>query len=100
MTTPDDHLPAPPDLPSYTVEDAVDAPDGREGGSPEGLAAGAVSPDARRPRDVLERHAGTGLVRHDVVLSDDRIDPDAAKVAANAASPFCVGVHTSHLSAV
>lgn len=71
MTTPDDHLPAPPDLPSYTVEDAVEAPDAtRDGPAPEG----------RRQRDILERHVGTGLVRHDVVLSDDRIDPDAAKV--------------------
>ena len=64
MTTPDDNLPAPPDLPSFTVEDAVEPPP-REG---------------RRQRDVLERHAGTGLVRHDVSLEDDRIDPDAAKV--------------------
>jgi poly(A) polymerase len=70
MTTPDDHLPAPPDLPSYTVEDAVDVTETRDYPAPEG----------RRQRDVLERHAGTGLVRHDVVLSDDRIDPDAAKV--------------------
>jgi poly(A) polymerase len=71
MTTPDDHLPPPPDLPSYTVEDAADPSETpREG----------VSPEARRQRDVLERHAGTGLVRHDVVFSDDRIDPDAAKV--------------------
>jgi poly(A) polymerase len=29
---------------------------------------------------VGERHVGTGLVRHDVSLEDDRIDPDAAKV--------------------
>jgi poly(A) polymerase len=29
---------------------------------------------------VTERHVGTGLVRHDVVLEDERIDPDAAKV--------------------
>jgi poly(A) polymerase len=71
MTTPDDHLPAPPDLPSYTVEDAADVGDaGRE----------AAPHDGRRHRDALERHAGTGLVRHDVVFSDDRIDPDAAKV--------------------
>jgi poly(A) polymerase len=70
MTTPDDHLPAPPDLPSYTVEDAADPTETRD----------FAAPDGRRQRDVLERHAGTGLVRHDVVLSDDRIDPDAAKV--------------------
>ncbi|MCL2450843.1 MAG: polynucleotide adenylyltransferase PcnB [Polyangiaceae bacterium] len=64
MPPPDDHFPAPPDLPSYTVEDAVEA----------------TTPETRRRRDPLERHAGTGLVRHDVVLEDDRIDPDAGKV--------------------
>lgn len=64
MPPPDDHLPAPPDLPSFTVEDAVELP----------------VRDARRRRDPLERHAGTGLARHDVVFDDDRIDPDAAKV--------------------
>jgi len=64
MTTPDDHLPAPPDLPSYTVEDATEA----------------TPQDRRRHRDALERHAGTGLVRHDVIFGEDRIDPDAAKV--------------------
>jgi poly(A) polymerase len=63
MSPPDDHTPAPPDLPSYTVEDAVEAP----------------PPEKRRHRDALERHAGTGLVRHDVGL-EDGIDPDAAKV--------------------
>src|SRR6202142_1488815 len=63
MPPPDDHLPAPPDLPSYTVEEAVE-----------------VVPQARRHREPLERHAGTGLARHDVVLEQDRIDPDAAKV--------------------
>ena len=63
MPPPDDHLPAPPDLPSYTVEEAVE-----------------VVPQARRNRDPLERHAGTGLARHDVVLDDERIDADAAKV--------------------
>ena len=63
MSPPDDHTPAPPDLPSYTVEDAVEAP----------------PPEKRRQRDALERHVGTGLVRHDVGL-EDGIDPDAAKV--------------------
>jgi poly(A) polymerase len=71
MTTPDDHLPPPPDLPSYTVEDAAE---------PTEATRDAASPEARRQRDALERHAGTGLLRHDVVFSDDRIDPDAAKV--------------------
>src|SRR5450432_3147408 len=64
MPPPDDHIPAPPDLPSYTVEDVVEA----------------TPQETRRQRDPLERHAGTGLVRHSVVLDDDRIDPDAAKV--------------------
>jgi poly(A) polymerase len=65
MPPPDDHLPAPPDLPSYTVEDAVETP----------------PPEPRRRREATgERHAGTGLVRHDAVLEDDRIDADASKV--------------------
>src|SRR5580693_3919354 len=64
MPPPDDHIPAPPDLPSYTVEDVVEA----------------TPQETRRHRDPLERHAGTGLVRHDVVFDEDRIDPDAAKV--------------------
>ena len=63
MTPPDDHLPAPPDLPSYTVGDAVE-----------------TAPASRRPRDDEERHSGTGLARHDVVLDEERIDADAAKV--------------------
>jgi poly(A) polymerase len=62
MSPPDDHLPAPPDLPSFTVEDAPD-------------------PDETQGREAaLERHAGTGLVRHDVTFTDGSIDPDAAKV--------------------
>ncbi len=64
MTSPDDHLPAPPDLPSFTVEDAA-----------------PVAPkEPRRSRDARERHAGTGLARHDITFGDDRIDPDAEKV--------------------
>jgi poly(A) polymerase len=66
MSPPDDHLPAPPDLPSYTVEDAA--------------PAAAAPKEARRARDPRERHVGTGLVRHDVTFGDDRIDPDAEKV--------------------
>jgi poly(A) polymerase len=70
MPPPDDNLPAPPDLPSYTVEDIAEA----------------ASPAYKRPRNGMterhadERHAGTGLVRHDVVFEEDRIDADAAKV--------------------
>jgi poly(A) polymerase len=67
MPPPDDHIPAPPDLPSYTVEDVVDA-------------TTQQANESRRHREALERHAGTGLVRHGVTFEDDRIDPDAAKV--------------------
>lgn len=52
-------LPPPPELPSFRVESEADEP---------------------LVDDVLERHAGTGLVRHDVSLDEDAIDPDAAKV--------------------
>jgi poly(A) polymerase len=65
MSPPDDNFPAPPDLPSYTVEETVET---------------APSPPRRPQRESTERHAGTGLVRHDSTLDDDRIDPDAAKV--------------------
>ncbi len=55
-----DNLPAPPELPSFRVE---------------------ASPDeAEAPRSVAERHAGTGLVRHDAFLNEASIDADAAKV--------------------
>ncbi len=50
-------LPPPPELPSFTVE-----------------------PEPGDVPAVLERHAGTGLVRHDAVLDEDAIDADAAKV--------------------
>lgn len=51
-------LPPPPELPSFRVEADVeeDAP------------------------SVLERHTGTGLLRHDAPLEEDAIDADAAKV--------------------
>jgi len=78
MSPPDDDFPAPPDLPSYTVEDATDAP------APAGKRRRDVERDRERNANgggnPAERHSGTGLVRHDVVLDDDRIDPDAAKV--------------------
>jgi poly(A) polymerase len=64
MSTPDDHLPAPPDLPSFTVEDA----------------APVVPKGPRRPREPRDRYAGTELARHDVTFGEDRIDPDAEKV--------------------
>ena len=70
MTNPNDDLPAPPDLPSFTVEDV-----------PEAAPPAARAPEPRRPREApQERYAGTGLVRHDVDLEDERIDADAAKV--------------------
>ncbi len=50
-------LPPPPELPSFTIE-----------------------PEGEEEPSVLERHAGTGLVRHDVELDEDSIDSDAAKV--------------------
>jgi len=50
-------LPPPPELPSFTIEP-------EEGDVP----------------SVQERHAGTGLQRHDAPLDEDAIDPDAAKV--------------------
>ncbi len=40
---------------------------------------GAAAP-RREAREATQRYEGTGLVRHDVVFEDDRIDPDAAKV--------------------
>jgi poly(A) polymerase len=67
MLPPDDNIPAPPDLPSFTV----------------GEVASATPLQARRRLDrteAAERYVGTGLVRHDVVFDEDRIDPDAAKV--------------------
>ena len=67
MLPPDDNLPAPPDLPSFTVGDVASA-----------------TPLQTRRRvdrsDMTERYIGTGLARHDVVFDEDRIDPDAAKV--------------------
>src|SRR5580658_811826 len=67
MLPPDDNLPAPPDLPSFTV----------------GEVANAAPLQTRRRvdrSDMTERYIGTGLARHDVALEDERIDPDAAKV--------------------
>lgn len=50
-------LPPPPELPSFTVE-----------------------PELGDVPSVLERHAGTGLSRHDAPLDEEAIDEDAAKV--------------------
>jgi poly(A) polymerase len=75
-TPPNDEFPAPPDLPSFTVEDAP-SPTGRNDRN------GRREPRRPPPQDLgdpAERYNGTGLVRHDVVLEDDRIDQDAAKV--------------------
>lgn len=54
---PKSDLPPPPELPSFTVE-----------------------AEAEDDQAILERHGGTGLVRHDAPLDDDAIDADAAKV--------------------
>jgi poly(A) polymerase len=56
-----DNLPAPPELPSFRVEPSDDE---RE----------------LRNKSIAERHAQTGLVRHDAFLEESSIDPDAAKV--------------------
>src|SRR3954469_22449936 len=61
MRRPNDNLPPPPDLPSFTVEPTPER-------------------DEVRIEAALERHNGTGLVRHDAPLDDESIDPDAAKV--------------------
>jgi poly(A) polymerase len=59
MGRPSDHLPAPPDLPSFRIEPSADDRD--------------TAPQS-------ERHGGTGLVRHDVALDEQRLDADAARV--------------------
>ncbi len=56
-----DNLPAPPELPSFRVEPSEDELE-------------------HRKRAATERHAGTGIVRHDAFLDEAAIDPDAAKV--------------------
>ena len=66
MRRPNDNLPAPPELPSFTVEPTPNEPTTNTNGANDSPAA--------------ERHAGTGLIRHDVALHEDRIDADAAKV--------------------
>jgi poly(A) polymerase len=62
MRKPKDSYPAPPDLPSFTVEGDMHSDVGEEAPAPE------------------ERHAGTGLVRHTTLLDEEKIDADAAKV--------------------
>lgn len=56
-----DNLPAPPELPSFRVEPSDEDRELRE-------------------KSVAERHAQTGLVRHDAFLEESSIDADAAKV--------------------
>ena len=107
MRRPKDHLPAPPELPSYRVESSSPSTETpTTGGAP---TNGRSAPrdggkDSRGDRDrdrnrgdrgdregtraeprgdappPADRHGGTGLVRHDVALDPDRIDADAAKV--------------------
>ena len=76
--TSDDSFPAPPDLPSFTVEDSSVPEEGSERDDDAGK-------HAHRDRDSttgdpLERHAGTSLARHAVDIGEDLIDADAAKV--------------------
>jgi poly(A) polymerase len=63
MRRQNDNFPAPPELPSFTVE-----PTPVTEGDP-------AADDAAR-----ERHVGTGLVRHDAAQLEERIDGDAARV--------------------
>src|SRR6516162_4114705 len=56
MSRPKDHLPAPPDLPAFRVE------------------------EESAPELPEERHKGTGLVRHDARFDPYSLDPDAVKV--------------------
>jgi poly(A) polymerase len=65
-----DKLPAPPDLPAFRVEPSPDERD----------RAHNYDGDRDRTRSVAERHAQTGLVRHDAFLEESAIDADAAKV--------------------
>jgi poly(A) polymerase len=57
MSRTNDQLPAPPELPSFRVEEDVAAPEPPE-----------------------ERHRGTGLVRHDARFDPFKLDADAVKV--------------------
>lgn len=57
MRRPKDSHPPPPELPNFTIE-----------------------PDADELRPIDERHLGTDLARHDVILDESRIDQDAARV--------------------
>ncbi len=83
MSSPDDNRPAPPDLPSYTVED-VEEPAARAphpgGRRPQAPREAREPREPREPTDAADRHLDTGLIRHDAALEDERIDPDAAKV--------------------
>jgi poly(A) polymerase len=74
MRQPDDRFPAPPDLPSFTVEERDDPADRA------GHALPAPELERARADAALERHSGTGLARHDVLFDEGKIDPDAAKV--------------------
>ncbi len=58
-------FPDPPDLPSFTIEE-----------DPEATHKGPE----QAPPAAFERHANTGLRRHDVTLDEARIDADAAKI--------------------
>jgi poly(A) polymerase len=86
MQKPDDSFPAPPDLPSFTVEEEPARASDRNGlnGTRPARTNDASNANnannAKGAAAALDRHAGTGLLRHDVALSEDLIDADAAKV--------------------
>jgi len=69
-----------PELPSFTVQQA-DEFVARQA-APESLTSDELGPAPFGPDEdtILERHAGTGLIRHDAPLAESTIDPDAAKV--------------------
>jgi len=81
-------LPAPPDLPSFTVEPepGAETTSGGARGRRQHVRGNDTRNDGRGdgPHDERgpggERHESTGLVRHDVTLNEDAIDADAAKV--------------------
>ncbi|WP_394846474.1 polynucleotide adenylyltransferase PcnB [Pendulispora brunnea] len=68
-----------PELPSFTIQHADEYVARQE--PPESLSAEDAAAAFRPDEDaILERHAGTGLIRHDAPLNEANIDPDAAKV--------------------
>jgi poly(A) polymerase len=83
MNRPKDSIPSLPDMPSFTVEGdrpvERDKSRGRDNDRSQDVD-GDTSTNEERYAAIDRRHAGTGLVRHDVQLNEDAIDPEAAKV--------------------